>query len=301
MKAMSPSSMTMPTMSTWDSMYQQNGPPSHGPPPPRPPTGPGTLQPPPHSQHNQQQRPPSTHGKLTQFSCIGFILYFTQIHCYTLYWLIFLYFTGGTPNPSYNSYDHQNGVGPGGPPTPNFLSAASDFLSPLSQMSDSLGGANMDKSVNNNSPMGQNPGTPQATDVNSSHPLRHPDTPHNPGTPHSAGPSSGNAPQTPVTSGTATTPLSHGGAGAASTTPGSNGAAPQQSTGGNGGSNNTPSSSATPTNTTNTSSTDTNNAANSLLQNNDLPSDLNFDPAAIINGDETGQEGLDVSCYNVHP
>ena len=60
MKAMSPSSMTMPTMSTWDSMYQQNGPPSHGPPPPRPLTAPG--QPPP---HNQQQRPPSTQGKIS--------------------------------------------------------------------------------------------------------------------------------------------------------------------------------------------------------------------------------------------
>ena len=201
----------------------------------------------------------------------------------------YLPFSGGTPNPSYNSYDHQNGVGPGGPPTPNFLSAASDFLSPLSQMSDSLGGANMDKSVNNNSPMGQNPSTPQTTDANS-HPLRHPDTPHNPGTPHSAGPS---APLTPVTSGTATTPLSHGGAGAASTTPGSNGAAPQSI--GNGGSNNTPSSSATTANTTNTSATDSNNAANSLQLNNDLPSDLNFDPAAIIDGEGTGQEGLDVS------
>ena len=182
-------------------------------------------------------------------------------------------------------------MGPGGPPTPNFLSAASDFLSPLSQMSDSLGGANMDKSVNNNSPMGQNPSTPQATDANS-HPLRHPDTPHNPGTPHSAGPSSGNAPHTPVTSGTATTPLSHGGAGAASTTPGSNGAAPQSSSTGNGGSNAT---SSQTTSTTNTSSTDSNNAANSLITNNDLPSDLNFDPAAIIDGEGTGQEGLDVS------
>lgn len=63
MKAMSPSSMTMPTMSTWDSMYQQHGgPPSHGP-PPRPPTGPGTpgVQP----AQNHQQRPPSVQGMHT--------------------------------------------------------------------------------------------------------------------------------------------------------------------------------------------------------------------------------------------
>ncbi len=60
-KAMSPSSMTLPTMQTWDSMYGgQSGPPSHGPPPPRPPTGPGQQQQqqPPHN----QQRPPSIQG-----------------------------------------------------------------------------------------------------------------------------------------------------------------------------------------------------------------------------------------------
>lgn len=163
-------------------------------------------------------------------------------------------------------------------------------------MSDSLGGANVDKSVNLNSasPMGQNPGTPQTGDVNS-HALRHPDTPHNPGTPHSAGPSSGNAPHTPITSGTATTPLSHGGAGAASTTPGgSNGAAPQSVGSGNGnGGPNTSSAPSLLSNTPNANSLDTNNAANSLS--NDLPSDLNFDPAAIIEGEGTGQEGLDVS------
>ncbi len=157
-------------------------------------------------------------------------------------------------------------------------------------MSDSLGGANIDKSVNNSSPMGsQNPGTPQ--DQNS-HPLRHPDTPHNPGTPHSAAPSSGNAPHTQMTSNSGSLPLGHGGAGAASTP--SNSAAMSTA--------NTPqSSSSTLSNNTTTqaANADQNNANNQPLPNNDPISDLNFDPAAIIDGDDTAGEGLDVSRLNL--
>ncbi len=148
-------------------------------------------------------------------------------------------------------------------------------------MSDSLGGANIDKSVNNNSPMGSgNPGTPQ--DQNS-HPLRHPDTPHNPGTPHSAAPSSGNAPHTPMTSNSGSLPLSHGGAGAASTP--SNSAAIS-----------TANTSSTNSTTTQAANADQNNANNQPLPNNDPISDLNFDPAAIIDGENTDGD-LDVSKF----
>ena len=140
-----------------------------------------------------------------------------------------------------------------------FQSAATDFLNAVSM-------ANM---------------TPPTS--MESHPLRHPDGPvpspshNNPGTPGSTASNMPPTSMTPMCNSTSNTtsnnqPLNHGLS--------------------------SPSPAANNNQSSNSNSNADNNANNNQLSqhnNSDLGNDLNFDPAAIIEGEDQGQEGLDVS------
>jgi hypothetical protein len=230
LKAMSPSSMKMPTMSTWDGFYSQQ----------------------------MSPMPPSTQG--------------------------------GGPNNMYpNNFEHANGQNR--PPSSNFQSAATDFLTPLSQMSDNLANDSQQLNLNHNSPaapMSHPHNSPAALNHpptpldGSSQPLRHP----TPGTPCSTS-APGPAPHSsmPQNCNSSSQPLSHSGPMPTSTPSSSTGSITTSSA-----PNNTP--------TSNCNSVDSSANNNSQLpQHNDLGSDLPFDPAAIIDGQ--GQEGLDLLPNNL--
>lgn len=180
-----------------------------------------------------------------------------------------------------NSYNFDGSGAGGSLPDTNFHSAASDFLSPLSQMSENLGSnSNIHKAMTPGSAETQNHSNSNNHSTNGpgsieGQPLRHP-TPA-PGTPGSATPSS----QANLANHQSMSPACNsqpmGGAAAA-------GASNQAST----PNNHHPAS--------NNSTTDS-NTSNQLATHNDLSSDLNFDPEAIIEGEGQGQESLDVSLF----
>ncbi len=198
-----------------------------------------------------------------------------------------------------NPYNHFDGNMNGAMPTDqaHFQSVATDFLSPLSQMSDNLGSnsnlannkpptssaMNHNDTINHHpgTPMGQHPGTPQQSHppgtpqhpgMDNNQPLRHPTpAPGTPGSLQQPHTPQGNMPAPPTSN---MSPVCHtntvaGGTTNAATTPNNqnNNGTPQGDT----------------------------NINNNQLTHNDIVSDLNFDPEAIIDGEGAGQEGLDVS------
>lgn len=187
-------------------------------------------------------------------------------------------YTNGVPGGG-SFLEHAPGRSPSFPP-----SSTPDFLSSLSQMGENIAANDMvsvEKQLsqqNSNEHMSAMQSLDGSTNNLNNRPLRHP----TPGTP-----STGNAPQTPSslspvrssssssqslvrTSGTTGGGATSNGMGAVCTTAGDNCSA----------NNNKLSSQPQPVHNT---------AADSLNN------DLNFDPAAIIDGDGPGQEGLDVS------
>ena len=204
----------------------------------------------------------------------------TSIICWQQLMHIWFSFAGNNNGMNHYNFD---GSGAGGSlPDTNFQSAASDFLSPLSQMSENLGGSNSniqkamtpgsaDTQHHSNSQSSNGPGSIEGQ------PLRHP-TPA-PGTPGSATPSSqANLTNQSMSPACNSQPMGGGAASGASnqaSTPNNHHPASNNSTGDN--------------NTSNHSQ---------LATHNDLGSDLNFDPEAIIEGEGQGQESLDVSLFS---
>lgn len=307
---MSPSSMTMPTMSSW-SNYDQPPTPQGGPPQQMTPMIGQQQQPqqqqqgpPQHLQPGQGPRPlPPNHtqGMYTSGTVDLSRVITTDLIC-EMPMLLLTHrngcsFIAGAPlTPHSNSGSSDSYFGPG--LSPSFPpSSTPDFLSSLAHLGDNISApdiGNVDKRVNQtggSEPLNHPPRpNSSALDSQVSQPLRHP----TPGTP--CGPPSVN-PQTPQ-----------------SMPPVCSSAA-----GNNGNGSSSASVTATCSNTTTTSTTNNHQSqasnssstmstgdnmsinnqlsATSAVVNSDLGpcNDLNFDPMAVIDGEGQGQEGLNVS------
>ena len=179
---------------------------------------------------------------------------------------------GGVPGPN-TFVEHAPGRSPSFPP-----SSTPDFLSSLSQMGDNIAANDMvsvEKQLSQQQQQQQSSSEHMAAmgQLDGKRPLRHP----TPGTP-----STGNAPQTPSSLSPVRSSSSSSQSLVRTTTggPASNGMGAVGATAGDNCNANNNKLSSQPAHNT---------VADSLNN------DLNFDPAAIIDGDGPGQEGLDVS------